>query len=178
MEYPGFWSRARAFLIDELILLPLMVLPVWLIGRSREIAIPVFVLDSLGFCIYNIYFHGRCGQTPGKIFAGIKVVLLDGSQITGKEVFFRYSVYLFFAALTSIAWILALLTISEDVLQSVDWIDRTKLVRYALPQWWHSVYLGSILWGLGEVIFVLFNEKKRALHDLLAGTVVVRSCAK
>lgn len=175
MEYPDLWSRARAFFIDELILLPLMILSVCLIGKSREIVIPVFLIDSLGFCIYNIYFHSRCGQTPGKMFAGIKVVLVDGSQITRKEAFLRYSVYLFFAALTSIAWILAFLTISEDILQSIDWIDRTKMVRYALPQWWHSVCLGSILWGLGEVIFVLFNEKKRALHDLLAGTVVVRS---
>ena len=33
----------------------------------------------------------------------------------------------------------------------------------------------SIIWALLEVISMLFNEKSRAIHDLIAGTVVVHS---
>ncbi|MCE2906996.1 MAG: RDD family protein [Anabaena sp. CoA2_C59] len=37
-----------------------------------------------------------------------------------------------------------------------------------------KILLTFLTFGLGDIIFMLFNEKNRSLHDILAGTVVIK----
>ncbi|MFN9617940.1 MAG: RDD family protein, partial [Dolichospermum sp.] len=37
-----------------------------------------------------------------------------------------------------------------------------------------KILLTFLTFGLGDVIFILFNQKNRSLHDILAGTVVIK----
>ncbi len=37
-----------------------------------------------------------------------------------------------------------------------------------------KILLTFLTFGLADVIFILFNQKNRSLHDILAGTVVIK----
>jgi uncharacterized RDD family membrane protein YckC len=43
------------------------------------------------------------------------------------------------------------------------------------PDYWQNPFIILItVWGCADALAVLTNEKRRALHDYLAGTIVVR----
>jgi len=48
----------------------------------------------------------------------------------------------------------------------------SSLIKLA-PSWYRPVRYLAVIWGWGELLVLLTNRKKRALHDFLAGTVVV-----
>ena len=52
--------------------------------------------------------------------------------------------------------------------------DRTRYLRANAPAWYRPVDVAGAVWVWGELIVLLTNRKRRALHDFLAGTVVVR----
>lgn len=53
----------------------------------------------------------------------------------------------------------------------LDWIDQVAELQ---PAWVTCVEYATVVWLLSELVVLLFNEKRRALHDFIAGTVVVR----
>ena len=91
MEYAGLWRRLGAFIIDAL-LVSFISLPLWvwlLLSISDTTPTPMYFLTTAVFIIWFFfsifYFTGYwawCGQTPGQMLAGIKVVRLD-RQNTG-----------------------------------------------------------------------------------------------
>ena len=44
-----------------------------------------------------------------------------------------------------------------------------------VPNWYQSVNIIASIWIWSEFIIMLTNKKRRALHDFMAGTVVIRS---
>ena len=105
MIYAGFWKRFYAFWIDFIVLLPFWFLFLFLDGLSKDVAIIVAILSPVIYWFYNIYFHGKWGATLGKMALKIKVVKeKDGSNITFREAFLRFSVDLVFAIIR-IRWI-------------------------------------------------------------------------
>jgi uncharacterized RDD family membrane protein YckC len=43
------------------------------------------------------------------------------------------------------------------------------------PAWHPTVTVLLQIWVWGEFVTMLFNKKRRAVHDFIAGTVVIRS---
>lgn len=124
------------------------------------------------FYAYEIYFHGRWGQTPGKKSQGIKVVALNGTLITWKQAFLRSSVGLGLGVLSAISTLVALFRMTDEEFSSLSWIDLS--VRQAeLSPYINEIIIASYIWFASEVVILLFNRKKRALHDFIAGTIVV-----
>jgi len=89
-----------------------------------------FIVVASGFSYFTL-FVGACGQTPGKMLFGLKIVPADGGAMTYRRAFLR-----------SLCWVLSLLLFS----------------------------LGFLMIGV--------SRHKRGLHDLLAGTCVVRLAAR
>ncbi|MFH3639525.1 RDD family protein, partial [Acinetobacter baumannii] len=42
------------------------------------------------------------------------------------------------------------------------------------PAWYSIVNSASELWTWSEFIVLLFNKRKRAIHDFIAGTIVIK----
>jgi len=78
----GFWERFAAYFIDGIIL-----------GVASVILnfIPILgqILYFLLAILYFPYFYGTTGQTPGKKILGLKVVRLDGLDLTYGKGFLR-----------------------------------------------------------------------------------------
>ena len=115
--------------------------------------IHIFLYD-----VYAIYMHGRFGRTIGKRTMDLRVVSEHGGPIQWSQAIRRNAVSL---GLGFIAVLVNLVAMSSG-------IDVTKHIgKFALA------YISGI-WLLADTICVLATTKRQALHDLLAGTVVIR----
>ena len=171
--YTGFWKRFGASLVDSFVLFPVGMIFLLLEGISIWSAIVVTVASGIFFTAYIICFHYRYGATLGKMVTGIKVTLPNGSPIEFKEALLRSCVELALSVTTTVARLSALINADAEQYQSLDWIGREKYVLSLVPAWHEFVEPIYWYWFWSEVVVLLFNERKRAIHDLIAGTVVI-----
>ena len=173
MKYAGFWRRAASLFIDGLLVAPLIALEWFLFGVSPGVAIASVVLIGILWSLYPIYFHGRWGQTVGKMAAKIKVVQVDGSPITPRHAVVRNSVDLVMWSIYVVGTVLVLATWDGPDWSSLGLLEQRRLVNEGTP-FFGAYDVISQAWFWSEVLVLLFNKKRRALHDFIAGTVVVR----
>jgi len=143
VEYAGFFIRALAFMMDQV----LVCLALILLGLVGYIAIDVgayFLSFNAGdlrlmftplifsccFAAYGIYYtfyHGYYGQTLGKIFLGLKVTRTDGEELSYFVAFKRFLGY----------------------------------------------FVSSLFFGFGYLM-PIFTQRRQALHDKIADTIVIK----
>jgi uncharacterized RDD family membrane protein YckC len=124
-HYAGFVSRFIAYFLDGVVIAVSLGVTVWLIDSAQRVLalqsivnIPVlsdsgkFVLTgstvALIVILYRIFFWVLTGQTLGLKFMGLRVVTLDGGQLSFKHALVRTIGY-FIATLPlyfGFAWIL------------------------------------------------------------------------
>ncbi len=158
-EYAGFWRRSAAILIDLVIL--------GLIGAFIGFAFKPQLIELgaggrlIGFLIAAVYFAlldgqpGK-GQTAGKRLLKIKVVGRDGNFISIPRAFLRYLPL-------AIPFFLNDANLGSELLFSA----------WAYP-------ISFCIFGLGLIglYLLIFNTpSRRALNDLMASTMVLRSHA-
>ncbi|HZS45374.1 MAG TPA: RDD family protein [Blastocatellia bacterium] len=162
-KYNTFWRRVGAAFIDDIILSPLAWLSAWVNGMDGPMIalVLVIVVSQCGKWIYNVLMHGACGQTVGKMAMGIKVLDLDEGPITMSRAFLRESFYVVVNVITVAIYIKRRL----GTIQDPGAVERIEAF----------IALAAALWSLLEIGTTLFNDKRRALHDYIGGTVVVRT---
>jgi uncharacterized RDD family membrane protein YckC len=173
MNYATFWQRFAAMWIDLFVLLPLIFLQTWLESLSKAAAIILVIPMSAAYCAYTVYCHGQFGQTVGKHVMGIRLVRTTGERIGWREAWLRSSVDVAFAILGVISLFVALAAISDAAYYGVGWIRRAKNLDDLKPTWLNWTSVAGQIWIWSEVIVMLFNKRRRALHDFIAGTVVL-----
>ena len=172
MRYADFGSRFGANLIDGLIFLPLTFGAIWMRAQSTPLAVASLIVTLL-FAIYQLYFIAAKGQTLGKMFAEIKVTKLDGSPVGWRESFLRESVNLLFWFLITLSTLIALWRISPIEYASVSTAQQSLLITRHQPIPINFIAVLSQLWFWSELVVLLTNKQRRALHDFMAGTVVL-----
>ncbi|XOV94212.1 MAG: RDD family protein [Bacteroidota bacterium] len=165
-RYQTFWPRFFAAVIDGLVMLPISFLLSYL--SNFNVAVIVIIsnlLNNLSPYIYSVLLHGYEGQTLGKMAMGVKVLDFDTEdEIELKRAFMRDAV--------PIALMIALYAYSFIITYGNEEIDFYDLATMAPMLLISLVYF---LWTVLEILSMLFNEKSRAVHDFIAGTVVVRT---
>lgn len=190
VQYAGFWRRLGAGLLDSLILLPVFFLlfphP---LNATRGGALACLLLSQLLCQGYKIYLHAKFGQTLGKMATKIKLVKLDLAAVSWKESLIRnapdllLSLLFFIGAAISYSQSTDAEVVAAQIYPSaflsID-IEKIKLISEAQKIIHDRDPLAMIagvlsnLWFWSEFIVLLFNKKKRAIHDFIAGTVVIR----
>ncbi len=171
--YAGFGARFGANLIDTLIFIPIIIFSLWLISTSIVVAIISQVLMMFLFSAYSVYFHGKCGATIGKQIVSIKVVKLDHTKIGWKEAILRSSVDLAFSFFIALGRIIAILSIPATILFRTGLFEIMNVIDANTFDIFNFVDSLMNIWFWSEVVVLLFNKKKRAIHDFIAGTVVI-----
>ena len=115
----------------------------------------------------------RFGGTPGKLAVGIRIRKLDGSPVGYREAFLRYFPDALLGCLMSIALLVPLFHMTDAEYQSLDFVARSRRTIELAPSWYTPLHWVQTAWFWGELLVLLTNEKRRALHDFIAGTVVV-----
>ncbi len=124
--------------------------------------------------MFNVYFNARFGGTPGKLAVEIRITRPDGSPIGWIEAWKRSAVDIAFALISSGITIWALIHVDPGEYSSMGLIERSWLLHSYKPSWNITVNRLSEVWIWSEIIVLLFNRRKRALHDFIAGTVVIQ----
>lgn len=173
--YAGFWRRFGAYWIDFLIWLPLIGLSLWLGEKSRLFNLYYFLPGVLIGLFFHVWLVKQYGGTPGKLALKIKITQLDGSAVGYREAFIRHSVLFILTTLLSVAVLITTVGMSDAEYYSLTFTSRAiKLVELA-PAWYQPVNILLNVWIWSEFVVILTNKKRRALHDFMANTVVVRS---
>ena len=159
-RYQTNGPRFIAAIIDGVLLMTIVILfellPIWDWSASLisfiSLALPV---------AYSILMHARFGQTLGKMALSIKLLNKDEkSEISIGQAVLRSIGPLVYV----VSFILNALIASMFGPQSFEAIAILLMVLMFI--YW--------CWGLVEIVTMLFDEKSRALHDYIAGTVVIR----
>ncbi len=177
-KYRTFWPRFWASLTDGVVLLPVTLILQYYVTLEasfwedmRWLFVIVLIVNTAYWWAYTIYMHGRFGQTVGKRSTFVRVVDVKTEEpITFKQALIRDSIPLVILGplliLESYRFLMGL-PIGE-LLIGTDSGDlptsREMWTSFVVVAWWFA-----------EIVTMLTNEKRRAVHDFIAGTVVVRT---
>ena len=174
LDYGGFWRRAGALLFDLAIMLPIVISMTWLcwfVGAHPGVEVVAQLMFSV---VYGVFLVFRFGGTPGKLLMSLRVTRLDGTPIALTQAVLRHAPELLFGALMAVGDAIAELRAGvAPALFLTD--EESRLVAAMRPSWVIPVTIASAVWIWSELIVLLTNKRRRALHDFLAGTVVIRT---
>ena len=179
LQYAGFWRRFGAYWIDALILVPLAGVAYLLGQQSRMLYFGWMVGGLLVSLWFHVYLVARYGGTPGKLLLRMRIAMVSGATITSRAAALRYAVLFVLTALSSIALAIAILSMSDQEYFSLRYVQRSLRMVALAPAWYEVVVVLTQIWMWGEFVKMLFNSKRRAVDDFIAGTVVlVRSAER
>jgi len=165
---PRFWTGW----VDSCVLWPVGFLTTALhsLNIPRTLAAFLLIVESLAWLIYTVVMHARYGQTVGKMVTKVRVLdfRTEGS-ISWRQAWLREGIPMVLS-LGFLSWEASLIltgSVSPSALAGDEALAASKVfwLLAALPG----------LWFVAEVLTMLTNDKRRALHDFIAGTVVVRT---
>ena len=171
-KYSTFWPRFWTGTVDLCVLWPLALLLslTWLLKPLPVAAVAFSLLSNAIGLTYTVWMHAWRGQTVGKIVCRVRVVdnLTEG-PITLRQALLRECVPLV-ANLGVLGYILYLEGSGSITHDASSHPERAINWRVLGP-----LMATPALWFLIEVITMFSNRKRRALHDLIADTTVVRT---
>ena len=175
MTYAGFWPRFAALWLDLLIMSPLFVLVVWGGEHVRLFNVYYFLPGTLFGLFYGVYLVRRFGGTPGKRLMKLRIVKVSGHVVTYREAILRYLPEWLMGIGSSLAGMVAVLSLTDaQYFAAASFLERSQVVAAAMPSWNGPVTIALNIWIWGEFLVMLTNKKRRAIHDFIAGTVVIK----
>lgn len=158
MKYQNFLKRLGAAIIDGVIFLPILFLSNELFGPDPERSIGWQIIQNGLYYAYSIIGHTLYGQTVGKRLTSIKVVQnVDETKLLSlRQAFLR----------DSIGVLISLLQLFILVFNYGD----TEIGQII-------IFVSTFLWIVAEMVTMLFNNKRRSVHDYIAKSVVIRTNA-
>jgi uncharacterized RDD family membrane protein YckC len=162
--YRTFWPRFWAGIVDGIVFMPISYFDGWVYSKVHWNGVLViwFVFVSSLPYLYSVLMHGKYGQTIGKMATKVKVVDVSLDKLSMRQAFLRDSVYI---ALTTVAVIISI----PGIIDGGNSYQNTNTVSARI------LAFASLAWFVIELVTMLTNSKRRALHDFIAGSVVVHS---
>lgn len=157
-KYKTLRRRFGALILDSFVLVPVsLIVSVGLVFAGVGDGYLASILTALIPIIYSILTHYYYGQTVGKVVAKVKV--LNESE---KPIDFGQAILRSLPQLVPVMFAV-----------SISTADRSE--GSAAQFWEQTIYAFSTLFYLIDALVCVMNEKDRSLHDMLAGTIVVRT---
>jgi uncharacterized RDD family membrane protein YckC len=163
-KYRTGLKRLWAAIVDSIIFMPLLLVDKWLFtsGKNNSLLTSWIIFTTFLPIVYSIFLHYKYGQTIGKWVAGIKVLdATETKNISIKQSIARDSVYLIVQLIALSYFLVQSFTQNNNEIFITDFNDFSSTPL--------------LVWTLLELITMLTNSKRRAVHDFLAKSVVVRA---
>jgi uncharacterized RDD family membrane protein YckC len=166
-KYKTFSPRVVAAFLDGLIIvIPLSLINYWIWSNVQNISSAVllvwFVVSSFTYVTYSVLMHGFFGQTLGKMNVKVKVLDISENKLSMWQALLRDSVPII---------IVTLMVFLEApyVLQKIKPYEQegSRTTFMVLSDI-------NFIWFIAEVVTMLMNNKRRAIHDFIAKSVVVK----
>ena len=165
---PRFWTGS----IDSCVLWPIgfVISMLLCLEIPRGVAALLIAVQSLYWLVYTVVMHARYGQTVGKMVTRVKVVdFRTEGKISWRQAWIRESLPMVLSIGCLGYEVFAVLTSGLPPRS----IANGEALAGSKPYWLLAAF--PCLWFLAEVLTMLTNKKRRALHDFIAGTVVIRT---
>ena len=172
--YSGFWQRFGAFWLDAIISIPVTVAIQIINNQGRLNYFYTIIPSYLFFFFYYIYSVQRWGGTPGKLICGIIITKKDGTKAGWREAILRHAVSLALGVFFIPAYIMAITQMTNAEFSLLTYLERSSRIMELMPYWHQYVNWANQIWIWSEFIVMLTNYRRRALHDFVAGTVVIK----
>ncbi len=193
VTYVGFWWRVLAILLDEMV----KMVPNWIFSMIPPIAMLVMagggledsntagflfagsyflsVLLTFGFTIfYETWMEGRYRATVGKMVIGAQVVRPDGSRLSYWRAFLRWLAKSPLGwTITTIPPLVIFVFLAIAMYAGFQDTDRPGIV---IASFFFASVIAVLLTGVFSSVFwsAAFDPEKRALHDRIAATRVIK----
>lgn len=165
-RYQTLERRLGALIVDLIVVVaPLAALDyvILLLEPSPLVLMPWLIVSNFAGAAYNALLQGWYGQTLGKMLLRVKVVRYDDeSPISMFQAFLREVPTVLFNTASFAGQAFAVLSGKE--------IDRTNPIPIL-----NVLMFIAVPWFLAEVLCAFKTIKRRAIHDFIAGTVVIRT---
>lgn len=170
LAFANFWPRFFAINIDQIILFPL----IYGVLASATSPTPQWVWASIFLALWVLY-KPLCeyfwSATLGKRIAKIKVVASHGGRPNLAQIFLRNLIYmapLGFSFYTVLQWA------THPAFAQIDDYEQFSafLANPSYTPWAQGLY--SLLF-YANILCLLFDKYNRALHDFIAGTLVIKN---
>lgn len=162
-RYHTGFKRLGAALVDGIVFMPLLLIEKWMLDKTDNLSVFIAwsIFNAFLPLFYSIILHYKYGQTIGKWVAGVKVLdISESGKLTLKQSILRDSFYLGIEII--------------GVLYFAFLVFQTGQAEYIHIDYRNFASLPILLWTILELISMLTNPKRRAVHDFLAKSVVVR----
>ena len=156
-RYRTFWPRFWAYFLDGFAIVPvtvLLTLPQPAADNPWRLILQTAI--SLVYWAYAVWLLSARGQTVGRWLCRVQIRDVGEGPVRPRQALIRECVPQVFA-LGALPYLL--------FRQAEGTLTLEAQLMISMPH---------MLWVLLEIITMLSNEKRRALHDYLARTVVVR----
>jgi uncharacterized RDD family membrane protein YckC len=167
-EYLGFWNRMLMAIIEILVV---SVPFVFLYRSSIKISINIesvipFILQWLLIDAILVVMITRYGATPGKLIMKARIVDRNGNHLSVVRSILRMVIY----SLNSIFLVLAL---DVAIRNNIAYEEVGKFINNYEGE--ELLMLKTLVGFVGiiDILWLLFNRRKRTLHDILAGSYVI-----
>lgn len=172
--YAGFWIRLVSLILEVVILIPYILLKLYVDGLGYSITYYTVLPELLFYFWFRIYLVKKYGGSPGKLIVGIKIIKLDGSDVTWREAILRELFSFLDAVFVSCIMVVALSYADKEIYMSLDWVKKQDYLLSLFPTLSRIHNLFNSFWFWSELVVLLFNKRKRAIHDYVAGTVIIK----
>ncbi|AYB29324.1 RDD family protein [Chryseolinea soli] len=173
--YGGFWIRLGSFALDFLVIIPVASLSLYFLSVSK-ILYYAFVLPNLAFVLFfHVYCVKQWGGSPGKLALGLKIVKENGEDVGWDEAVTRHVVMLALTLITAVVTIISIYQVPNDVYYASNLMKRSQAISGVYPKFSFFLSVCTNIWMYSEFLVLLTNRKRKAIHDYMAGTVVIRA---
>ncbi|MGB7068349.1 MAG: RDD family protein [Pyrinomonadaceae bacterium] len=159
-KYHTFGPRFWALVLDSILLLPLGIadsVASEMTGGYSRLGLSISI--TIVYITYFVVMHAVFGQTVGKMLMKVRVLDLSESKMRPVQALLR-SLPELMLSLASVAFMFF-------------FIPRESIVDPA--EFWRNPFqILMLLWAMADITVFFINDKRRALHDMIAGTVAVR----
>jgi uncharacterized RDD family membrane protein YckC len=163
-KYRTGLKRVGASIVDGIVFMPLLLIDQWLFSNTDNNAVLILwtVFTTFLTLFYSIFAHYKYGQTIGKWVTGVKVLdISETKTLSIRQSILRDSFYLTIEVIGLLYFLFLVL--------------QTEMTEYILNDYRNFADQPIIWWTLIEIVSMLTNSKRRAVHDFIARSVVVRT---
>ena len=164
-KYQTFAPRFLALIADSVIFLPVFFLERYFeaVGWSPAFTYSLLLVTNLAHPVYSVVMHGLYGQTLGKMITKVRVVSVSKeTPITFYEAVLRDLPQFF------LNFSLFFFTIPTTTKTG----EMSKIIADAIPNY---IYVFMVIWSIVNIVSFVVTIKHRAMHDIIAGTVVIKT---
>ena len=165
-KHKTFGRRFWAAILDMGVFVPMGWIDnaIWTNVKVPTILAVWLIINMAVSWLYGILLHGYYGQTVGKFVCQVKVLDKTEKPLSMRQAFYRDA----FPIVIGIPFLF----------YEVKNVLGGQIANKGFPSDMNimlKAFLSiSLLWFLLELITMLTNKKRRAIHDYIAGSVVIR----